>query len=367
MTRRVANKGVRALRRSAVLVALLGWGCAGIDGSGFVRDAQRSQQADKPSGGDDAGQGAVAQPSPAAAVAQGPGFVGPLGPTLSLAAVPRVRGAAQADGAGGALERWCRAVSGLLSSVQRRDCSHNGFRTSGVESVRGWPIAVRDAGSAQAPTRGRVLLLGGMHGDELTSVSLAFWWLRYLDAEGSPFAWRVVPVVNPDGLLAQPPTRVNAHGVDLNRNLPTRGWAQASREYWVEVGRSSRRYPGDAAASEPETRWLVDTIRAFQPDIIVSLHAPYGLLDYDGDLVPPARLGHLPLHDLRVYPGSLGNYGARYLDIPVITIELAHATAMPGPAEARLLWADLTAWLRRSLGAPGQKVALGERVQTPEP
>jgi murein tripeptide amidase MpaA len=30
-----------------------------------------------------------------------------------------------------------------------------------------------------------------------------------------------VPVLNPDGMLAAKPRRVNANGVDLNRNFPT--------------------------------------------------------------------------------------------------------------------------------------------------
>ncbi|MDN5938956.1 MAG: succinylglutamate desuccinylase/aspartoacylase family protein, partial [Salinisphaera sp.] len=220
---------------------------------------------------------------------------------------------------------------------------------SGFRSVRGWPIPVRDVAIPQQWSRGRVLLIGGIHGDELTSVSLTFWWLANLEDEGSAFAWRVAPLVNPDGMFAHPPTRVNAHGVDLNRNMPTAGWEQASAKYWRYVGRRARRYPGDSAASEPETRWLVHAIKAFQPDIIVSLHAPYGLLDYDGDLTPPPKLGDLPLHNLRVYPGSLGNYGAHGLDIPVITIELADATQMPTPNEARRMWEDLNAWIYRSL------------------
>lgn len=43
--------------------------------------------------------------------------------------------------------------------------------------------------------------------------------------EPAPVHWRFIPVLNPDGLLAPKPTRVNAGGVDLNRNFPTPGWA----------------------------------------------------------------------------------------------------------------------------------------------
>src|SRR5699024_8587592 len=130
-------------------------------------------------------------------------------------------------------------------------------------------------------------------------------------------------------LLTDNPQRVNAHKVDLNRNLPTTAWHQESRRHWHEVDLSPRRYPGKAPPSEPETQWLVDQLEAFRPEAIISVHAPYGVLDYDGDFPAPQQLGNLNLQHLGVYPGSLGNYASRMHDIPVITIELGHAWELP--------------------------------------
>ena len=194
-----------------------------------------------------------------------------------------------------------------------------------------------------------MLLIGGTHGDELTSVSLTFWWLDMLDASPNKIHWRVAPVMNPDGLMVDPATRVNANAVDLNRNLPTPGWREASQKYWQDVGREARRYPGDEPASEPETKWLINAVDSFKPDVIIALHAPYGVLDYDGLYPPPLQLGKLSLQRLGVFPGSLGNYGSRYLGIPVMTVELDHATRMPSREQARAMWQDLNEWLENYL------------------
>ncbi|MEQ8799817.1 MAG: M14 family zinc carboxypeptidase [Salinisphaeraceae bacterium] len=263
--------------------------------------------------------------------------------------------------AAAALADWCTALADRLHSVARADCA-SGFELTGHESVHGRPITVRPVPASARTPRGRVLLIGGTHGDELTSVSLVFWWLSWLEATGSAYHWRIIPAMNPDGLFARPAQRVNANGVDLNRNLPTPGWETASRDYWRDTGRSERRFPGDAAASEPETRWLVDEIEHYRPDVIVTLHAPYGVLDYDGEPAPPPRLGPLELNRLGVFPGSLGNYGARYLDIPVVTVELTHATRMPAADQARAMLRDLTRWLDSSI-APHVRQAQRRREE----
>ena len=49
----------------------------------------------------------------------------------------------------------------------------------------------------------RVLVVGGIHGDELTSVSIVFRWIELLKQPASgagAYEWRVIPVLNPDGL-----------------------------------------------------------------------------------------------------------------------------------------------------------------------
>jgi len=56
-----------------------------------------------------------------------------------------------------------------------------------------------------------------------------------MDAEraGAKFHWNVAPLVNPDGMLAPKPQRVNGHGVDLNRNSTRPDGSKMRRANWV--------------------------------------------------------------------------------------------------------------------------------------
>ncbi len=273
------------------------------------------------------------------------GFV-PL-PQLASKAVSRSVTANPSATPNATVRQWCNALAERVKAVEQDRCIGTGFVDSGYRSVEGRPIVVREVAADNPPSFGRVLLVGGIHGDELTSVALTFAWLEELEQDGSDYDWHVAPSMNPDGLLASSPRRINANGVDLNRNLPTTAWREESRSYWRKVGFEERRFPGDAPASEPETQWLVDEISAFRPGVIISIHAPYGVLDYDGDFPAPQNLGSLDLHRLGVYPGSLGNFASRMHGIPVITIELDHAWEMPSNEEAGEMWSDLNDWLDR--------------------
>jgi protein MpaA len=249
---------------------------------------------------------------------------------------------------------WARRLPNLSAAA----CDAAQLRANGGRSVRGKPLYQRDvapAGAPDAQPRRRVLVIGGIHGDELSSASLVLHWIGQAQDAPAALEWRFVPLLNPDGALQRRPTRVNARGVDLNRNFPTAGWATQAHRYWAQrTRRDPRRYPGPAPLSEPESRWLHDEMEQWKPDLIVSVHAPYGVLDYDGPREPPQQLGFLKLHLLGTYPGSLGNYAGLYRGVPVITLELPHAGLMPAPAEAGRLWSDLLDYLERNLpeGAP---------------
>ena len=255
---------------------------------------------------------------------------------------------------------WCAAVARRLHSVPAPLCRSLGLQPADMTSTLGRPLmwrdlpppparlAARGGGGVRAP---RILVVGGLHGDELTSVALVFRWLSWMQAgEAAHYHWRVIPVANPDGLFAARPTRGNARGVDLNRNFSTPDWARDATAYWQhKTGSDPRRFPGRAPASEVETRWLERELAHFRPDAIVSVHAPYGLLDYDGPARQPRRFGPLTLNRLGVYPGSLGNYGGVFMNVPVITIELPNATSMPTVREQRAIWQDMLTWLRRHI------------------
>ncbi|MGV3593546.1 MAG: M14 family zinc carboxypeptidase [Gammaproteobacteria bacterium] len=251
----------------------------------------------------------------------------------------------------------CEQIGNKLGSVSVEDCARQNFVFGGGFSVKQRPLVIKDYRPADADGF-RVLIMGGIHGDEYSSISILFKWLAGFspdDVEGA-FHWRFAPLVNPDGLLdggrAQ---RQNANGVDLNRNFPSRDWNDSAVQHWQEsTGRNPRRFPGEHAASEPEVQWVVEQIEEFQPDVIVSVHAPYHLLDFDGPAEAPAKIGELKLHQLGVYPGSLGNFAGLNRAIPVVTLELPSAGIMPPADQIDLMWNDLVAWLdregRRNLG-----------------
>ena len=248
----------------------------------------------------------------------------------------------------------CRLIGNKLSSVSVQECLDLQLVETGVYTQHGRAILYKEYSPlVSRQPLARVLFIGGIHGDEYASFSVAFKWMTILDRHHSGlFHWHFAPAINLDGLLQNPATRTNANQVDLNRNLASADWTSEALSYWAQqTNRNTRRYPGPSALSENESRWLADEIKNFQPDVIVSLHAPYGLVDYDGpaSVKPPASLGSLNFSDLKTFPGSLGRYAGEDLAIPVLTIELKSSRYMPSDHDLRTMWVDLVRWLRHSI------------------
>lgn len=256
------------------------------------------------------------------------------------------------------VEKACLGLESRVRNFQAQQCRDAGLSMAKTKSVEGRPLLFRDFAPITAP-RGvakRILLLGGIHGDELSSVAVVFQWVELLKSDRfQHYQWRVLPSANPDGMFATPSQRTNAHGIDLNRNFPTPDWLSRAPTYWKSKAKSDpRRFPGTQPGSEPETRWIVDQIREFKPDAIVSVHAPYGLLDFDGPRDPPKKLGYLRLQPLGVYPGSLGEYAGLSLKLPVITMELPQSDEAPSASQSGRIWADLLGWLDKNIAAPSK-------------
>ena len=247
----------------------------------------------------------------------------------------------------------CHEISSKLASVNLKECTQRNLQTSGSTSLQHRPLLIKEYSPLldKRKPQARILLLGGIHGDEYSSVTIMFKWMRILDKYHSGlFHWKVAPLVNPDGLLQKKSQRMNANGVDLNRNFPNNGSNHASLEYWKARAYSDkRRYPGPQPSSEPETQWVVRLIEEFKPDAIVAVHAPFGIVDYDGPPEPPSQLGSLYLKLLGTYPGSLGNYAGLQQKIPVVTVELPYAGIMPSQKEISRIWTDLIRWLRHHI------------------
>ena len=122
-------------------------------------------------------------------------------------------------------------------------------------SAQGREITARRFGSGART----LLLIGGIHGGwEANTVRLMNALIAHFDESASDFpadtALIIIPVLNPDGLALGSGVfagRMNANGVDLNRNW---GCDWSPNAVW----RQQRVNPGREAMSEPETRVLAD-------------------------------------------------------------------------------------------------------------
>ena len=135
-----------------------------------------------------------------------------------------------------------------------------------------------------------------------------------------------IPCLNPDGMqLGQ---RTNANGVDLNRNFPTKNWGENHGDNATCDDAETAYYGGTSGGSEIETQFLIDTIREFKPNRILTLHAPYKVVNYDGPAKELAEkistIINYPVEASIGYPtpGSFGTYAGVERQIPTITLEL---------------------------------------------
>lgn len=171
----------------------------------------------------------------------------------------------------------------------------------------------------------RLLIVAGVHGEEPeTTVILS----RALRSLGSPPGETAcVLAANPDGL--QLGTRGNARGVDLNRNFPASNWRPAPVGYRWHVDEPDAEpveiATGEAPASEPESRALLDLIERLNPERVLTLHAPLACIDDPDESLLGRWLAErtrLPLvRDIGYpVPGSMGTWAAER-GLPWITWE----------------------------------------------
>lgn len=239
-------------------------------------------------------------------------------------------------------------------------------------SVQGREIVVQsNFDPALPPPANLTLLIGGQHGDEPATVALLE---SFRHAPGST---AILACANPDGLIAG--TRVNARGVDPNRNCGF-NWSPESEEP-----------PGPHPWSEPESVAIRDYILAFRPAKIVTLHWALAEVDADGAQSTPlaeamwaalspaqraayrlrvTEIGRGQRYLQRSYvvcPGSLGQwcgFGLRYPDgsaPAMVTLELPYDPAVDRPPDelpadhletVHALWARDRAGYLRAV-APG--------------
>ncbi len=188
------------------------------------------------------------------------------------------------------------------------------------KSVHGTPIYHFDR-LGNHRSQQRILVFSLIHGDETPAGSVGRLWMERLQKIEPRNSWRVIPILNPDGVKAK--TRTNANKIDINRNFPTKDWQEKAHTYWKKSSNANpRRFPGSESGSEPETKCALHHIEDFKPDMVVSIHTPLKVLDFDGPKVKPPNYNYLPWKTLGNYPGSLGRYLWMERKVPVLTMEL---------------------------------------------
>lgn len=217
-----------------------------------------------------------------------------------------------------------------------------------LNTVKNNPLLFITFGSGSDST----LILSAVHPDELTPVPMGFRLAKHLakhpELVGPDQQVVIAPLVNPDGfLIPKHPTRTNARGVDTNRNFFTLDWYEKSLSWWkTRKAKKISHFPGHFPHSEVETVFQVRLIDAFQPDKILSIHAPLGFIDYDGPgdqkslattstekqakslaAAISRESNNYRVVDYSFYPGSLGNFAGNERHIPTITLELATTDA----------------------------------------
>lgn len=167
------------------------------------------------------------------------------------------------------------------------------------------------------------LIIGVFHGDEPQGKYLIEEYLKKNSINDRNNGQLFIPCLNPDGLINN--SRTNSNKVDLNRNFPTKNWGQDTS---AAGENPSDYYSGESAGSEIETQFVIGIIEKYKPKIILTLHAPYKIVNYDGPAKKIAQkisdIINYPVEESIGYPtpGSFGTYCGVERNIPTITLEL---------------------------------------------
>jgi protein MpaA len=170
-----------------------------------------------------------------------------------------------------------------------------------------------------------VLVLGGVHGDEIEGVWAA---QKLLSLWTESFSLKLnltlIPIFNPDGVFQR--QRGNSNGVDLNRNLETKDWSPEIK--------TPRYHPGPKAGSEPENQALQTFLNQHKPVFVLSLHSWHPVLNVNGDCLPEAHeiakhTGYKIDADIGYpTPGCLGTYAGLERGLATLTYEIERGLAI---------------------------------------
>jgi len=218
------------------------------------------------------------------------------------------------------------------------------------DSSAGRPITATARNGVPAswsPRRGGplVLVFGCIHGDECAGAKAAARSLR-LGCPPPGDGLVVVEDLNPDGRVLG--TRLNARGVDLNRNFAA-DWRPGGLPGEPE-------YPGSRPFSEPETRVARRLIRALRPDVTIWFHQQAEpLVRAWGPSVPTARmyadLAGLPFVGMPWMDGTAPNWqNERFPGTSSFVVELPNAGPVDTERNAAAILSVAGALMRRADG-----------------
>lgn len=174
-----------------------------------------------------------------------------------------------------------------------------------------------------------ILIVGVVHGDEPQGKYLIEKYLADFPlslTEGDMRGKLFIPCLNPDGMALN--RRTNSNNVDINRNFPTKNWGKNEGDNATCDDETTNYFGGKSAGSEVETQFLIQIIEKYKPTLIMTLHAPYKVVNYDGPAGEIAekisKIINYPVEASIGYPtpGSFGTWAGVERNIPTITLEL---------------------------------------------
>jgi murein peptide amidase A len=200
-----------------------------------------------------------------------------------------------------------------------------GFRREVVigQTVLGRPIeAIHFTPVDYAKPRPAAVMFAAIHGDEpMSQLILERLADELVERPPGRDTW-IIPCLNVDGMIAG--TRNNANDIDLNRNFASKSWGEQRRPGYN---------PGASAEDQPETQALVALIAQVGAERLVSVHATYRMINFDGRGEELARA----MSDRCGYPAEAdmgypcpGSFGTKYgveLGLEVVTVESPYLLA----------------------------------------
>lgn len=157
-----------------------------------------------------------------------------------------------------------------------------------------------------------IYLIAGLHGDSVESIyvleKLYAWLNQEHSMEDLPLI--VVPIVNIDGYIRQ--NRANSRDCDLNANFPT----DVPSEFTNTTN----------FLSEPETQFIAQLLKKYQPALIINLMSHTApLITFEGPANSVAsfisKLNSYPTKTEKIFDrGTLCHYGWYYFHAPVVNI-----------------------------------------------